>query len=493
MLSPLSLMNMEMQLYGGMGMNSTAPSCMNNYMGDSALLKSMAGQGVSFKGNNFQNYGAQYQNYLSNYNPQQSSNSSGVNYAQYGENSAQNPQTSFGQTIPQGYAAYTQGGGVPDEYVSSETQQASALPFQALSKQEVAAMEDFYAKNLEPSQSLTAAVTSGVAFGALMMNPRVLAHPWNFLTTTFNPNSKVNQLFAEARKSGTALHEAWKQNSVIMEEAYSQMHRAEARSKWKFGAFRKRYTAAEIEKLEGIMKKALTPGADGKIDINKVARATEELRHAYTSNGWLMFGKNGTVESQLAGVAEKGTANAKAVRDNTAKLLKYRNSNMTFSQAFQKSGGKMGAAFGAIEILMNAGKIKTAFEEDTGTGMKQLGQTLIKATANTGGWMLGETAGHWANAKWGAKLGAKVHPVLGTAVGAIAGILGGSIGMWLCGKVGKGIAGEDVANKIEAKKLAKTEEGQLQLTQSVIQGVQSGQEVNPYARQGAQKLLSLYA
>ena len=187
MVNPISLMNMELQLYGGMGMNSTAPSCMNNYMGDSALLKSMTGQGVSFKGNNFQNYGAQYQNYMSNYNTQQSSNSPGMNYTQYGENYAQNPQTSFGQTIPQGYAAYTQGGGVPDEYVSSSggQQAVSQLPFQGLSKKETDAIVNFYAENLEPSQSLVAAATSGVAFGALMMNPRILAHPWNFLTTTF--------------------------------------------------------------------------------------------------------------------------------------------------------------------------------------------------------------------------------------------------------------------------------------------------------------------
>ena len=461
MLSPLSLMNMEMQLYGGTSFNSTAPSYSNNYYLQSNYLNPYYGAyNPSFYGYNNQSF--------------------------YGY---PNNNAIFGQNIPQGYvqAAQTQQQGLSQQ----APQQLPATPFEGLTKAESEAIVDFYAKNLEPSQSLTAAATSGVAVGALMMNPRILAHPINYLTTSFSKKSRVNKLFD--LKKNSALKEAWKSNNIILEEAYSQMHRAEARSKWKIGAFRKRYTPEEFSKLENIMKEALKPGADGKIDIKKVANATEQLRHAYTTNGWLAIGKNATVETQLAEVTEKATANGKAVRDNTARLLKFRNQKMTFKNAFKKAGGKLGLAFAAVEVVMNMGKIQTAFQVDKKTGYKQLGQTSVKAVANAGGWVLGEAAGIWASAKLGAAIGTAFGPGIGTAVGAVAGLLGGSIGMWLCGKAAKKIVGEDVANKIEAKNLAKTEEGQLTLVQNAMQGIQSGQQVSQPAQQGVQKILAMYA
>ena len=49
----------------------------------------------------------------------------------------------------------------------------------------------------------------------------------------------------------------WKDHSYIMEEAFSQMNRTEARSMSKFGLFRGQYSAEEYKKLSDIMEKAL--------------------------------------------------------------------------------------------------------------------------------------------------------------------------------------------------------------------------------------------
>ena len=54
------------------------------------------------------------------------------------------------------------------------------------------------------------------------------------------------------------------------------------------------------------------------------------------------------------------------------------------------------------------------------------------------------------------------------------GALCGSIGMWLAGKATRAIVGEDVADKIQAENMTKTQEGQAQLLTYTAQKVQEG-------------------
>ena len=125
--------------------------------------------------------------------------------------------------------------------------------------------------------------------------------------------------------------------------------------------------------------------------------------------------------------------------------------------------------------------------------MKQLGQTTVKGIGAAAGWTLGEAAGKWAFAKLGAKIGSKIHPLLGTIIGGAIGFVGGSLGMCIAGKGTKALVGQDVADDIEAKKLAQSQEGQVQLLQNTMQRIQAGEKVSPEAQMAVQKLMTQMA
>lgn len=433
-----SLMNMEMQLYGGLGSNSAAPSYFNGYR-------------------------AQSNNAI--YSP---------SFYGYGNNG-----TIFGQNIPQQYKTETSNSSVP-----------AGTPFKGLTDEQVNALTDYYAKNLDPSESFASAAIMGTAFGTIMANPRTLVHPWNSLTSF----GDVKEMFKGVKENGSAMNKLWKENNVVMEEAYSQMQRAKARSKWKIGAFRKRYTKDEYNQLKKIMQEAL----DSK-DINKIAESTESLRHAYSSNGFIpgLFDKicgkkSSTVASRLADTA--------TITNNAKTLMGY--NKMTLGNAFKKAGGKVGLVFGLLEIAMNISKIQAGYAKDeenaklgikSNNGGKQLAQTSVKAVCNTVGWAAGETLAIWGFAKAGAAIGTALGPGIGTIAGAAIGFLGGSIGMWLGGKLGKGLMGNDVSNKIEAEKLAQSSEGQVQLLQHALEQAQSGAKMDLRTQQALQSAITQLA
>lgn len=412
----------------------------------------------------------------------------GNNYSIYCQPHYGVNNTNFGQTIPNGY--------------SNETQQDATI-FNGLTQKDAQALTDFYAKNLEPSESLKSALLMGGIMGGIMQNPRIIAHPINYLTTTLNPKSQVNKLFKGVTKKGTALNAAWKENSLVMEEAFSQMHRATARSKSKLGLFRARYTQTEIDALTDIMKKALTPDATGKINIDAVAEATEKLRHAYCRNGkifqgidWIrtkIFKGKSKLQKPLEMLKETDVINK--AKDT---LLNYGGKNITLKKAFIKTGGWLGLLFGGVEILMNWNKVTTAKQKDqenaqkgiqTNYGKKQTAQTITKAVTNTLGWCAGETLGIWAFAKCGAAVGTALGPGIGTAIGAVVGFVGGSLGMWLAGRATKKIVGDDVANKIEAENMAQTQDGQLELIQHALTEAEGGKTLDPATQQALQRVL----
>ena len=473
MIAPVqSLMNMEMALYGGVGTNANAPSYLNGYKG----------------GNN-------YCNYINPY-----SYGYGNSYTNYGAGNAYN-QT-FGQSIPYGY-------GVTNPQQTQQAAQESV--FQGLSQVERKALEKDYSKSLAHTETIKDALLSGGLGFALMSNPRLIAHPINSFQATFTGANATNKAFAEATQEGKALYNLWNgtgknaaeviKNQEILREAWLQHNKAVARcDKWKLGWIRKGYKGADskavmeiVTKLEGALKAG---------NMAKINEYTAQLKHIYGSNpgalakgvNWIkeLFGaKTGatTVEAALKDI--KGNTDAfKAVKSgiqSSAEMLP------DFKKLATHGGWFGPAIWVGMEYMMDFGKIKTAFGQDNETGMKQLGQTTVKGIGAAAGWTLGEAAGKWAFAKLGAKIGSKIHPLLGTIIGGAIGFVGGSLGMCIAGKGTKALVGQDVADDIEAKKLAQSQEGQVQLLQNTMQRIQAGEKVSPEAQMAVQKLMTQMA
>ena len=419
MVAPISaLANMEYALYGGLGMNSAVPNYLNGYRDSVNMYDSLA-------------------NSYAYMNPWMYNNSAyDVNSAMYSQNQggvfANNTQSS-------------------DKNINTK---ANAQDMDRLAK--------LYAEGLNPQESLASAAIGGAAFGALN-HPRLFVHPIN----TFKATKNVREMFKDVTKDGSALNKLWKENHVVMEDAYFRMHKLEARNYSKLGLFRKRYTPEQYTQLKTIMQDAIKSG-----DMNKIAEASAKLEQAYVNNGLWAELRSKITDKELPTV-EKALKNDKVIAENAKKLVEGK--NLTFTKALKKSGFVGAALFAAIEIVTSFGKIRTAFSKDKETGMKQLGQTTVKAVGNAAGWAVGEAAATALGAKIGASIGTAVCPGLGTAVGAIVGLVGGSIGMWLAGKATNALVGEDVANKVEAENLKQTQEGQVQLLQFAAQKAQAGE------------------
>ena len=463
-----NLMNMEMMLYGGASSFRGAPSMYNNYCAQPVQQNTNPFYGNHSGYQTYPNYG--YQNY---------------SQAQYQQQAAS--VSSQSSQLSQTYANWNQQG-----------VQQDATTFSGLNQAETEALTDFYAKNLEPSESFKNAALMGGVSCAIMNNPRILVHPWNYMTTSL-PGSKVNQLFKGVRQSGTALNAAWKENNLVMEELFSQLHRAEARSKTKLGLFRKQYTAAEFDAITKIAEDALKVGADGKIDMKKVAEAAETLRHGYTSNGKIAGVLNRLRGKNVDFISKINEAGAdKAIKEQAQRLLDFGGKNMKFTQAFKRAGGWFAVGMGALEIVMNWSKVQTAQAKDaenaekgivTNYAKKQKTQTITKGLSNAAGWAVGEAIGVLAYAKLGATVGTAFGPGIGTLIGAGIGLVCGSIGMWAAGKITKKIVGEDVANQIEAENLAKTPEGQTELLQTALNSAKKGEPMTAEAQNALKKAI----
>lgn len=425
MVAPISaLANMEYALYGGVGLNSAAPNYLNGYRDSINMYDSLA------------NSYAYMNPYMYNNSAYGANGVNGVNSSIYAQNNA--GATSFGAV----------------QNTNSKANEA-----------DMATLAKFYKNNaISPSESLANAAIGGGIVCGVMANPRIIAHPINTVKASFGD---VKEMFKGVKVNGSDLNKLWKENHAVMEEAYFRMHKLSARSKGKLGLFRKRYTPDEYNKLKDIMQKAL----DSK-DINKIAEASAKLEKAYVNNGGINRLLNKlklkpevpSVETALkdtAGIAEK------------AKTLVGSN-KVTFKNALKKGGIWGSVIFAGLELLCGIDKIKTAFAKDKKSGRKQMMQTGVKAVGNAAGWALGEAAGVWAFASLGAKIGTVFGPGVGTAIGGVIGALCGSIGMWLAGKATRAIVGEDVADKIQAENMTKTQEGQAQLLTYTAQKVQEG-------------------
>ena len=357
-------------------------------------------------------------------------------------------------------------------------QAATDTSFQGgLTQAESDALVKSYQKGLEPIEKLT---LGAMASTAIMQNPRVIAHPINTVTTFFNGGGNTNKMFEGLKDS-----KLWKENPYIMEEAFAQMNKAESRSKshW-LGLFKKQYSAEDYKKLTDTMETALKSG-----NADEIAKATEALRHAQMNDGVLprlwdkIRGKEtSTVTSRLA--------DTETIAKNAGALVQCK--DMTFKQAWNRAGGTWGLVFGGVELLSSVGKIKTAFQADTATGCKQLGQSVVKAAANTVGWQAGEAIGIWGASKITPAITKALGPKWGTLVAAIARPVCAIATSWLAKKAAKAVVGEDVVNKIQAEEKVTTAEGQIEMVQNLAQRAQQGEAIDPLAMQAAQKIAMQY-
>jgi hypothetical protein len=254
----------------------------------------------------------------------------------------------------------------------------------------------------------------------------------------------------------------------------------------KLGWFRKQYTPEEYKQLKGIMDKALKSG-----DIDEIAKATETLRHAQSSNGHIP-GFIDKLRGKTSSTVATRLADTTTIANNTSKLLSEAK-GMTYTQAWNRVGGKWGLAFGAIDLIGSVGKINAAFQEDTSTGMKQLGQSVVKAGARTVGWQAGEALGVWGASKLTPMIAKAVGGKWATLIGAIARPVCALATSWLSSKVARWIVGDDVANKIQAEKESQTKEGQQKIVENIVDRIKSGEKVDIQTQQALEKLIPMYA
>lgn len=351
--------------------------------------------------------------------------------------------------------------------------------FKGLTKKEEQKLIEYSAKSKEYVEDLGSSLAMGAGMGVALPNLRNVTHPFSAAKSTFSKNSVTNQMFKDVVKT-----DLWKKEAPAMQKAYELMQKAEVRAnKWNWqGWFKRGYTKTEFDDLKNIMETALQSG-----DKNQILEATAKLQNADSIKqgkiskvfDWVK-GKFGIAPSQAATVTDKIT-NTEAIT-NGAKELAKSTSHTTFKASLKTSvGGKIGCAFALLSLLSEWQYISAAFKEDTATGFKQLGQSIVKAGSSWGGYVLGDALGKWGGAKLGAMIGTAICPGLGTAIGAAAGVVSGTICGWGLRKLANWAVGDNIANELIAKKeveQASTPEGQAAYLQQLIAQAEADKNID---------------
>lgn len=434
MINPInSLANMEYSLYGGAsGWNANCPSYANGY----------------YANQNFYNSSPYNYNYLNNFTP----------------------NTNFNWTNQTPSS---------DIFTAQNSISKDSAAETGLTKKDLDTLGEYYLKGLEPSESLLGAAGGGAAFG-IVNNTRFIAHPWN----SFSTIRTVDKMFAGIKDKNSNIYKLWKNGETrqLVMDAYARMHKLEGGSKWRAGLFKARINPNEplYQNLKQEMERAIASG-----DKKALAEATEKIRIATnTKTGYIPKLWNKIKVScggkQSATIAEK-LANTGAIDAAVTKNIAEKSTSSLMGHLkheIKGQGVKGGLLMLGIEFLLSWDNIKSAFKEDSGTGMKQLGQTATKGAGSLVGWTVGQAAGAWAGAKIGALAGSAIAPGVGTAIGAIAGLIGGSIGCALMGKVTKSLVGEDVGAKAKVEAMKTTKEGQQELLTMTAQQAQEDKNLD---------------
>ena len=412
-----NLANMEFMLYGGKsGMNMNCPSVYNGYNVPNSVFNTPYGM-----------YG---------------------NPSFYGYNN-----TGFGQNIPSNYANNT----------NSQSQSANTSFHQGITQEDIDKLADYYAKNNALEEGFMGAAAGGLSWMAFEHLQSVL-HPKN----AWKGAKEAKEIFKVLPKEWAGKNAALLQEAQI---AVQQAVRDTGTKGWWSKWLRKPIDRKAIDPLLKEMRAAVASK-----NVNKIAEATERLQAARGMDGRIagIFSKGRTVAQRLSEKTKSG-----AIKKGTENLIKMNEGVITknFGSLAKSFFKKDFVGFMLFETVFNAGKIMTAFQKDTKTGVEQTTQSLGKSAIATAGWCLGRAGGALLGAKVGASLGIAGGPA-GAALGALIGFTVGSIGMWAGHKLGNFLLGHDVADKVEAQNMAKTQEGQEELLRFAIEKAQEGKTDN---------------
>lgn len=363
-----------------------------------------------------------------------------------------------------------------DSYI----QQNQSVNFLGITKQQEEIILKQHSTKYEPKvkfNSLGTLVASQVAICGVMTNANLIKHPLGTAQVALSKKSATNQMF---KNFVTAHSDLWKANSNVLEEAYYTMHKMEVRSKkfkWFSGLTKKKLSGAEFDALKGEMQRALSTG-----NIDEIAQATERLKYSHVNNGLFPRAK-GWIKGKLGGTADVPDVLTKLNESKTTASSTIATSaqaltgagKMTFGKAWKRAvGGPMGKVFALFQFAVEIPNVITAFKKDTKTGLKQSGQSLLKAGVAWGSWTLGEAGGVLLGAKLGAAIGS-VCPGLGTAIGAVAGVVGGLLVSTFATWGIRKLVGDNVVNEVKSENLAKTDEGRLEIVQELMRQAEAGE------------------
>lgn len=421
-----SLANMEYMLYGGgLGFNPNCPSYLNGYRANSAGLYS-----------NPYMYNGMYQNAWNN--PYVNNQTNG--------------------TIWQNQS--------PVQTSSQTTETTNSLN----NAKDVDILSEYYKKHSNYEEAFSGALIGGLGFTAFE-NPQTVKHPFNSIKAMQQTSRTFNKLM----RQNPALKAMWSNEPRIMQDAYAQLHAVNrnAQGKWKYVQqwFQKPIDSATRTELEKIMVDALKSG-----DKDAIIKATETLRASRGMDGYIptawnkvrqFFGANPDKArnfTPMERIANKTAAIDKAVAEK--------------SLGWAKRGLREGKGWIVFDMIFSAPNIIKAFRDGgVNSGVIQTGQSLVKAAGNAVGWVAGRAVGSAVGAKAGAAIGTAICPGIGTAAGAIIGFVGGCVGSWLMGKVTNKLIPTEEATRLDAEKMKKTPEGQVQLIQMALAKAQAGEEV----------------
>ena len=433
-----NLANMEFMLYGGKsGMNMNCPSVYNGYNVPNSVFNTPYGM-----------YG---------------------NPSFYGYNN-----TGFGQNIPSNYANNT----------NSQSQSANTSFQQGITQEDIDKLADYYAKNNALEEGFMGAAAGGLSWMAFEHLQSVL-HPKN----AWKGAKEAKEIFKALPEGFAAKNAALLQDAQI---AVQQVVRDSGDKGWWSKWLRKPLYIDNPNKIKDMDAAARQINQANKAEITRELNAMKEAVRTGNVEGiaesTARLQATRGMDGKIAGIISKGKTVAERLEKKTKSgdiakeaknLLKINEGVITknFGSLAKSFFKKDFVGFMLFETVFNAGKIMTAFQKDTKTGVEQTTQSLGKSAIATAGWCLGRAGGALLGAKVGASLGIAGGPA-GAALGALIGFTVGSIGMWAGHKLGNFLLGHDVADKVEAQNMAKTQEGQEELLRFAIEKAQEGKTDN---------------
>ncbi|MBE7703028.1 MAG: hypothetical protein E7Z89_03145 [Cyanobacteria bacterium SIG28] len=318
----------------------------------------------------------------------------------------------------------------------------------------------------------------------LMENPQGMIHWWN----SGKAMKATSQVFDLSNPTIKAL---WEKNPGLMQRAYTELNNLNAKTHSKLGAFVRRANTSDVQQVNDMMKTALQSG-----DEKAILRATETVHATKGTDGWLARGWN-KIKSFFTGKEAKTTtiperiANKSQMIDDAVKVPGALNPGF---KSMMKTGLKGGGLCAAISLLMDSGKIIDAFKlGGTDSGVKQVGQTLVRAGADMVGFAVGRAGGAVLGAKVGAAIGTCFGPGVGTLIGGAIGLICGAAGSVVTSKLVSKFIPVDEGTKVKSEYLAKTPEGQVELLQSVMlkaQNPKEAEKIDPQVLQACQNIIN---